>query len=606
MNSRTPLILGVLCLAVAFFVWKFESKWRSSDELRAVAGRVFPEFEREAVDRIEIKAPGGSILLQRRDTEWFLEEPVKYPANRAEVEQLLSAVEFLEVVETFEVKHPAKDLGQYGLERPRSVLRMSWNDKEEAIELRQGKDSAMGKRAYAQVQKGKPTVYVIDGGVFTHVEKTADDWRDRSVLPFSPSAVEAVTLTRDGKESELRRKDGTWHIMRPFLARASSPAVDRYLGALRGLQASAFVAKDNSDLKAFGLADPALKVRLKSEGRSGDLSVHFGGTVTNDASAIYARREDVGALVFAVPTNRMAEWNVSLDALRDPRVAGVDSGDVGAVTLRTGSNLLSAVRADGVWRLGGTNGARANGEAVEAFVQRVTALEASRFVADAATDLKASGFDHPGTVVTLSVPARAPDGGGKSRDGGKTEPRTREVSVELGRVSGDETLCRNSAEPFILAVTNRALEFLKVAPWDWRDVAVLDRKASDVTEVVVTTNGAPRVFTRTGTGWKTDGASVDETAMSGLLGQLTALRAQQWLGPQPPDPKARPAATYRFAEGTAAWELQVWPSDPDGSAVACLPAVSPLYFRLSSGDVLLLREPVVATPPAEPEAGPAK
>jgi hypothetical protein len=604
MNSRTPLILGLICLALGVFIWKFESKWKSSDERGAVFRRVFPELDREAVDRIEIRTPEHTVWLRRDGDRWAIEKPVKFAADAMRVSDLLTQVEFMERVEGFEVKHPEKELEQYGLHSARSVLRMSWKDKTEAIELRQGKDAGIGSRAYAQVQKGSRTVYVVPRGVFDLMEKPVDEWRDRTVAAFDSEKARALTLVRGGKETELQRKDGMWRVMRPVLARASGASVDGWLRRLGSLRVSKFVAKDASDLKAYGLDDPAVRVGVKLDGAK-DVMVHFGAGSTNEPGTVFARRTDLEALVFTVPESAVKELSLDEEAWRDPRLAAERATDARSVRVRAGGRDLSAVQVAGRWRLGGKDGPLANREAIDVFLQRVAALEASRFVADAATDLKTYGLDAPRYEVEFTVPD-GDDAGkdAKEKKGKEAEaPRERRVTLQWGTTNGGETICRNLAEPFILAVTNGALEFLDLQPWDWNDVQVLDVKPDAVTELTVTTNGVARVYSKGKGGWTTGGAAVDGDEVRALVDQAAQLRAFRWLGPTGPAAGARPDTSVRVAAGTNAWELLVWRPTNGGPAVAQAPGVTPLFFELGPADLqLMLEPPALAT--NGPAAGP--
>jgi hypothetical protein len=53
------------------------------------------DFDRESVGRIEVKWPGGRVVLEKGEEGWRLLEPLEAPADADTVEDLLSDLQFL-------------------------------------------------------------------------------------------------------------------------------------------------------------------------------------------------------------------------------------------------------------------------------------------------------------------------------------------------------------------------------------------------------------------------------------------------------------------------------------------------------------------------------
>ncbi|MBW2235987.1 MAG: DUF4340 domain-containing protein [Deltaproteobacteria bacterium] len=52
-------------------------------------------FDRNSVEAIDLRWPGGSVVLEKRDDAWILTAPLETPADRETVEDLLADVSFL-------------------------------------------------------------------------------------------------------------------------------------------------------------------------------------------------------------------------------------------------------------------------------------------------------------------------------------------------------------------------------------------------------------------------------------------------------------------------------------------------------------------------------
>ena len=72
-------------------------------------------FDRNAVEAIDLRWPGGSVALEKRDDAWILTAPLEAPSDRETVEDLLADVSFLRA-EGF-VDQPGADVEQ-GFEEP--------------------------------------------------------------------------------------------------------------------------------------------------------------------------------------------------------------------------------------------------------------------------------------------------------------------------------------------------------------------------------------------------------------------------------------------------------------------------------------------------------
>ncbi len=79
---------------------------------------------------------------------------------------------------------------------------------------------------------------------------------------IAPRNVNSIRITRPGGENvELHKEAGHWLLKQPFSVRANEARVQALLDFLEDESQDAFPAKDH-DLKRFGLAKPALRLRF--------------------------------------------------------------------------------------------------------------------------------------------------------------------------------------------------------------------------------------------------------------------------------------------------------------------------------------------------------
>jgi hypothetical protein len=92
-------------------------------------------------------------------------------------------------------------------------------------------------------------VYLVGGGLFNHVRRQLDDWRNRRMLAIDTTRIARVEVRRDGESYTLQRADTLWTFGDGSPARTIMvAALMRELGG--GLVAAGFVP-DGDSLAAF-------------------------------------------------------------------------------------------------------------------------------------------------------------------------------------------------------------------------------------------------------------------------------------------------------------------------------------------------------------------
>lgn len=171
MTARTPIILAIVVLLLAGYVFFFERDRPGRSEIEARAGFLIESLVRDRLSRIEVSSGDAHMAMSREgedfDETWTLEQPVQAAADPERVEDYVRNWEFAIATRTLE-DPSAQDVRSFGLDAPKASVRFE-----------------MG-RAGVTVRLGSGTP--VDGGGYVRI-----DDRDQ-VMVVPKSVVELFDL----------------------------------------------------------------------------------------------------------------------------------------------------------------------------------------------------------------------------------------------------------------------------------------------------------------------------------------------------------------------------------------------------------------------------
>lgn len=249
------------------------------------------------VQRVEIAGDGKEVALVQADTRWTIERPASYAADAATMRSFLSALRALRAVD-FAADTPT-DLSAFGLDKPRLTVRLYLGKDKAEKDILIGKENE-NKQLYVK-GSGQPTVYLVSDWVLRDLDKTTNDFRDKTLLVFDRDKLTTVDVTRrDGARFTLVRANQEWRVEGVGDGKPSQTAISQYLGDLRDLVGFEIVADDPANLAPFGLDQPLLKVRLVGEADH-PVGTILLGTRAGDAGANeYTAMTEGGRTVFRI------------------------------------------------------------------------------------------------------------------------------------------------------------------------------------------------------------------------------------------------------------------------------------------------------------------
>ena len=493
--------------------------------------RVLPNLNAAAVTSIQVR-PGARapIRVDRIKGIWQLvADPLLYPAQAASIEKLLAELERLTpapYISARQLRDRLKLDEAYGFANPQASIVIEQPD--HTAHLLIGARTPPGDQVFLQVV-GLDGVYMVDADFLKYIPRTAEDWRDTTLVDLKSLAFDRLAVTNGAKVFELRR-DATnklWRMVYPLLARAYNAKIEESLQLLQGARILRFVTDDpKADLDSFGLQPPELEVAL-GQGTNTAVRLQFGRSPTNDTRLAYARRLGLNSVV-AVPKDLLAPWYAPVNDFRDPLLASV-TAPVAVVDVRSQDSFSLQQQTNGAWRVL-PQGFPADAGLVKGLLSTLNALRIMSFTNDVVTaqDLAAYALAPPARQYILrSAATNAP--------GGSTNNIL--VQLNFGTNQADKVFAQRGDEPgFVYTVRLADFQRLPIASWQMRERRIWNLSTNDVAGATLRQQGRVRRIVRNGPhDWSLAPGITNDLAVEETVSGFCQLTARAWVAHGPPD-----------------------------------------------------------------------
>ncbi len=520
MKFRTTLVLMVVALGIAAYIWFYEQKQLSTDE-REEKGKLVFSVKADDIDRIELVRDKDPVVCVRdKAGDWNLEKPLKYKADKSQVRGILSRLEGLKSERVI----PAAEAGdkkaeEFGLKKPRLTARFRVTGKDAGLSI--GEDTPLGESAYARVE-GSKDVHVVAKSVYGALNKEVKDLRDHGVIEFEQADLSKVVITRGGKSLELAQDGETWKIASPVKATADPDKVGGLLRKVRNLRVRDFVDDAPKDLQKYGLAAPEADIVLRGKKDAPAGTILFGKEA--EKGARYARTTGRDA-VFTVGNDVMKDVVSDPGELRDTKVTRLDEAQVSEIRIEQGDRKLALAKMGEKWELKEPEKKEADENQPRELLKAVTGLAVSDFVADKAENPEKYGLGKGALALTL-----------KTKDGREEKVLignkfARDKKVYLKREKGDE----------VLGVSAEILDRCATDPVRFFKKQVLDFNSADAKKITISDPKFRKtVCEKEGNDWRMiepKKEKAETAAVAAILANISRLRAQEIVARSPKDLK---------------------------------------------------------------------
>lgn len=525
MNWKTTVALTAIALGVFVYLRFFELKQPGTEEARRQAQNVV-NFDQDKIDAIVILNGDEKIELRRRDNRWRLETPIKDQADGSLIDNLLRDLGNWQKEGTISAKEIDADkskLSEYGLNKPKLRLKLLGEDKRPAILF--GKDAALEGKMYVRFENSKET-YLAGQSIKKEIDKKPEEFRDRKLTDLISAQVSRVILKTPAGEIELQKKGDHWEILKPLRAPGDDQKIGDLIAQVTASRIQQFVADENGDLHAYGLAEPRGAITLfTQEDKQGQL-LQIGGVPEKEKDQIYVRFAPRG-FVYTLPKKIEEILNIKPDDLRDRHLVRIDPNILDRITIDApGKGKTVLARKDENWTIASRNHAPANSGEVRRFIDTLQNERVTQFVEDVASNLPKYGLDKPQLQLTFS--SFASENTAETKAG--EQPF---ATITFGKVDGDNVYARLADEPFVVTVRRGLLDQIPIDPLQWQELSIFKFKPEQIHRLNVSTDKELALERDENNKWRwvKGSGQINQTNVQSLLNTLSSLRAVRWAGP---------------------------------------------------------------------------
>jgi Domain of unknown function (DUF4340) len=160
------------------------------------------EISGKHISKLEITTAGNSIIFNKKDDKWYI-EPKEYRADSTKVANMMNVIEKLKLTA---LVSESKNYIRYDLNSDKNIHVKAWQGNTLLREFDIGKAAPTFKHTFVKLPNN-PNVYHARGDFRRNFDRSADDFRDKTVLSYTQNTIQGITLTHEKKTISLSRKE---------------------------------------------------------------------------------------------------------------------------------------------------------------------------------------------------------------------------------------------------------------------------------------------------------------------------------------------------------------------------------------------------------------
>ena len=323
---------------------------------------------------------------------------------------------------------------------------------------------------------------------------------DLSKIEIKKKGAEEVALVKNDA--------GKWQVTSPTQLNADQDAVSSMASTLSSLNSERVVEDKASDLKQYGLSEPAIEVDIASkDGKSRKLLI---GDDTPAGNAVFATTAG-DPRVFTIASYTKTSIDKSPSDLRDKRLLTADFDKISQVELDAKKQSIEFGRNKDAWQILKPRPLRADNFTVEDLVRRLK---------DAKMDLSATNADEKKAASAFS--SGAPVATAKVTDAAGTQ----ELQI---RKSKDDYYAKSSAVAGVYKVANDLGQALDKNLDDFRNKKLFDFGFDEPNKVELHDGSKAYFLTKGGPDWWSNGKKMDDSSVQALIDKVRDLSASKFV-----------------------------------------------------------------------------
>jgi hypothetical protein len=232
MKKSTSILLVIfLILAGAAYLVTMKPGERS---VSAESGTYLVQIDSLAVDKIELKTPSSSVVLEKKGVDWFVQAPLVYRADQMNVANAIHQAKSMRVKNIVSNNVQKHNLFQVDSTGTLVVLYEKGTQKASFI---LGKTGPTFSDCYARLVNSND-VALVDGAYPFTFNRPVKDWRDRTIFSTPRETLKQIEFQFHDTTFTLALRDSTWMIGKDS---ANVSTVETVLSSLSKLDCDEFV-----------------------------------------------------------------------------------------------------------------------------------------------------------------------------------------------------------------------------------------------------------------------------------------------------------------------------------------------------------------------------
>jgi len=330
------------------------------------------------------------------------------------------------------------------------------------------------------------------------------------IFTLKDTDLSKIEIKKKGAEEVALAKNdaGKWQVTSPAQLNADQDAVSSMASTLSSLNSERVVEDKASDLKQYGLSEPAIEVDIASkDGKSQKLLI---GDDTPAGNAVFATTAG-DPRVFTIASYTKTSIDKSPSDLRDKRLLTADFDKISQVELDAKKQSIEFGRNKDAWQILKPRPLRADNFTVEDLVRRLK---------DAKMDLSATNADEKKAASAFS--SGAPVATAKVTDAAGTQ----ELQI---RKSKDDYYAKSSAVAGVYKVANDLGQALDKNLDDFRNKKLFDFGFDEPNKVELRDGSKAYFLTKGGPDWWSNGKKMDDSSVQALIDKVRDLSASKFV-----------------------------------------------------------------------------
>jgi hypothetical protein len=330
------------------------------------------------------------------------------------------------------------------------------------------------------------------------------------VLKLEQTGITRLEFKRQGNAPIVLAKDnsGTWEILQPASYNADAATVSSAVSTLSSLNSERVIEDRTSDLKPYGLEQPALEVDITAKANKTQKLLL--GDETPTGSAVYAALAG-DPRVFTIASYHKSTLDKGVNDLRDKRLITVDTDKISRLELVRKRGTLEFGRDREAWQILKPRPLRADNFQVDELARKLTNARMNLSGSDKDLKQAVSAFAHATPVATATI--TGPSG-------------TQELQV---RKNNDTYYAKSSLVEGAYKVDSDLGQSLDKKLDDFRNKKLFDFGYSDPDKIEMHNGPKAYFLTKDGRDWWSSGKKMDAASVQSYISNLRDLAASKFV-----------------------------------------------------------------------------